>query len=56
MNFLDLIIKVNNILNKLEFNLYIKKTQTFQYVPTSSNHPDYIFNIHGNSKKNEFEY
>jgi hypothetical protein len=43
MNFLDLIIKVNYILNKLDFNLYIKKTQTFQYVPTSSNHPDYIF-------------
>jgi len=42
-NILDLIAKVNLITNRIDFNLYIKKTQTFQYVPTCSNHPDYIF-------------
>jgi len=42
INILDLNMRVNLITNRLDFDLYIKKTQTFQYVPINSNHPDYI--------------
>jgi len=41
--FLDLVLSINDITNKLDFSLYIKETNTFQYVPSNSNHPNYIF-------------
>ena len=42
--FLDLKIKINKIINRLDFNLYIKPTNTFSYLLTNSNHPAHIFN------------
>ena len=44
VNFLDLEIFVDSYLNKVSFKLYIKKTNTFSYLLTSSNHPKHIFN------------
>ena len=43
VQFLDLIIEIDAIMNRLNFSLYIKKTNTFQYVKTDSNHPKHIF-------------
>ena len=43
VNFLDLNISINYIFNKLEFSLYIKPTNTFCYLPTTSNHSSFIF-------------
>ena len=43
VNFLDLNISINKTIYKLEFSLYIKPTNTFSYLLTSSNHPKYIF-------------
>ena len=39
VNFLDLNISVDVLTNSFYFSLYIKKTNTFSYLLTSSNHP-----------------
>ena len=49
--FLDLNISINNITKSLDFFLYTKPTNTFGYLLTSSNHPDFIFD---NIPKNLF--
>jgi hypothetical protein len=41
--FLDLIIEVDQITNKLSFSLYTKPTNTFSYLLSISNHPQFIF-------------
>jgi hypothetical protein len=41
--FLDLKIKINKILNRLDFNLYIKPTNTFSYLLKNSIHPTHVF-------------
>jgi len=41
--FLDLIIEVDQITNKLIFSLYTKPTNTFFYLLNNSNHPHFIF-------------
>ena len=43
VNFLDLWIFICKITRSLKFKMYIKPTNTFCYVPTSSNHPSSIF-------------
>jgi hypothetical protein len=43
VNFLDLDISLNELSQRLEFSLYIKPTNTFSYLRTDSNHPDFIF-------------
>ena len=43
VQFLDLLISNDNYSNKIKFKLYIKSTNTFQYLYSSSNHPEYIF-------------
>ena len=43
VNFLDLWISICKITRSLKFKMYIKPTNTFCYVPTSSNHPSSIF-------------
>ena len=43
VNFLDLKISFNSIINKFEFSLYTKPTNTFSYLLPSSNHPLHIF-------------
>ena len=43
VQFLDLEISIDEILNKLNFSLYIKKTNTFSYLNVKSNHPTHIF-------------
>lgn len=43
VNFLDLVIKYDSITKKLKFSMYIKPTNTFSYLITTSNHPNYIF-------------
>jgi hypothetical protein len=43
VNFLDLDISFNNILRKVNFKLFLKKTNSFSYLLTSSNHPQHIF-------------
>ena len=43
IQFLDLEIHFDSILNKLNFSLFIKKTNTFSYLNTKSNHPSHIF-------------
>jgi len=42
VNFLDLNITLDKVSNKLKFSLYIKPTNTFSYLLTSSNHPSFI--------------
>jgi predicted GIY-YIG superfamily endonuclease len=44
VTFLDLEISINNLTNKLEYSLYINPTNTFSYLRTDSNHPEFIFN------------
>ena len=41
--FLDLKIKICKISNILKFSLHVKPTNTFSYLKTNSNHPNYIF-------------
>jgi hypothetical protein len=43
VNFLDLTINFDTIQMKLHFSLYIKPTNSFSYLKTSSNHPSHIF-------------
>lgn len=43
VNFLDLNIKLDKVTNKLNFSVYFKETNTFSYLLTDSNHPNYIF-------------
>ena len=43
VSFLDLNISVNKLTNLLNFSLFLKPTNTFSYLLTSSNHPSYIF-------------
>jgi hypothetical protein len=43
VNFLDLDISFNNILRKVNFKLFLMKTNSFSYLLTSSNHPQQIF-------------
>ena len=43
VNFLDLVISLNPLTDKLKFNLYIKPTFTFSYVLPESNHPSFVF-------------
>jgi hypothetical protein len=43
ITFLDLEISIDEILNKLNFSLHIKPTNTFSYLRTESNHPEFIF-------------
>ena len=42
VNFLDLNIYFDKITSKIKFSLYIKPTNTFSYLLTSSNHPNFI--------------
>jgi hypothetical protein len=43
---LDLIMKYDNITNRIKFSLYTKPTNSFGYLLNESNHPEYIyFNI-----------
>ncbi len=44
INFLDLNIKFDRVACKLNFDLYIKPTNTYGYLLSSSNHPSFIFN------------
>lgn len=39
VNFLDLVISIDKLCNNLNFSLFIKKTNTFQYLLSNSNHP-----------------
>jgi hypothetical protein len=41
--FLDLNISVNKITSFIKYSLYIKPTNTFQYLQINSNHPEHIF-------------
>ena len=43
INFLDLIINLEKTNGFLQFSLYTKPTNTFSYLLTSSNHPNFIF-------------
>lgn len=43
INFLDLSIKIDTITGRVIFKLYIKETNSFNYLNSDSNHPDYIF-------------
>ena len=43
VQFLDLIISIDEYSNKLKFKLYTKSTNTFQYLFYNSNHPNHIF-------------
>jgi hypothetical protein len=43
VQFLDLEISLDKLYNKLNFSLYIKKTNTFSYLNVNSNHPKHIF-------------
>ena len=43
VNFLDLNINYDDLLGMLNFSLYIKPTNTFSYLLTTSNHPSQIF-------------
>ena len=42
VNFLDLVISIDKLCNTLQFSLFIKKTNTFQYLLSDSNHPKFI--------------
>lgn len=44
VNFLDLNIELGRLSRTLEFSVYIKPTQTFNYLLWTSNHPKFIFN------------
>ena len=44
VNFLDLNISQDRITRKIKFSLYIKPTNTFSYLMTESNHPEFIKN------------
>ncbi len=44
VNFLDLNISIDNHTKKFTTSLYIKPTNTFQYLTPSSNHPTHIYN------------
>jgi predicted GIY-YIG superfamily endonuclease len=41
--FLDLLIRLNRLTNKLNFSVHLKPTNTFSYVLPTSNHPPFIF-------------
>ena len=43
VTFLDLKISLNKFTCKLDFNMYLKPTNTFSYLLSTSNHPDFIF-------------
>ena len=43
VNFLDLDISFDYTLGKIKTSLFIKPTQSFSFLLTSSNHPDFIF-------------
>jgi hypothetical protein len=43
VNFLDLWISICSNTQTLKFKMYIKPTNTFCYLPTSSNHSSFIF-------------
>jgi hypothetical protein len=43
VNFLDLIISIDKITNRLTYNVYIKPTNTFTYLSINSNHPKHIY-------------
>ena len=43
VNFLDLNIELDYIYSRVKVTLYIKPTQTFSFLLTNSNHPDFIF-------------
>jgi predicted GIY-YIG superfamily endonuclease len=43
INFLDLEISIDIVTNKLKFSLYTKPTNTYSYLRTDSNHPQFIF-------------
>jgi hypothetical protein len=51
VNILDLLISVEEDTNKLKFNLYVKPTNTFGYLLSTSNHPSHI---HKNIPKSLF--
>ena len=44
VNFLDLVIRFDTITKRFISSLYIKPTNTFSYLLTNSNHPEFIFN------------
>jgi hypothetical protein len=44
VNFLDLNISIDLLSNRLKFSLFIKPTNTFSYLLSNSNHPNFIFN------------
>ena len=43
VQFLDLLISNDPNFNRIKFRLYLKPTNTFQYLYSSSNHPSHIF-------------
>ena len=43
VEYLDLTVKINPITFDLNFEIFFKKTNTFSYLLTSSNHPNFIF-------------
>jgi len=44
INFLDLNISFNNLTKKLQFSVYIKPTNSFNYLRKNSDHPIHVFN------------
>jgi len=44
INFLDLNISYDSVTNKLKFSVYIKPTNSFNYLRKSSDHPIHVFN------------
>ena len=43
INFLDLMISFDEITHKLSFSLFLKPSNTFSYLKSDSNHPEFIF-------------
>ena len=43
VNFLDLNVSIDKLTNKINFSLYIKPTNTFSYLLSTSNHPNFVF-------------